>query len=112
MNKKKLSAESILEKARVRIVCDAPFFGAIACGLPSELDESVGTACTDGTRIRYAPTFLEKLDVRQVAPEAGLPACILNSSLCPIGYRTTNPPYMRTRTQIHLIRLFRHGKMR
>jgi predicted metal-dependent peptidase len=66
MNKKKLSAESILEKARVRIVCDAPFFGAIACGLPSELDESVGTACTDGTRIRYAPTFLEKLDVRQV----------------------------------------------
>jgi predicted metal-dependent peptidase len=66
MNKKKLSAESIIEKARVRIVCDAPFFGAIACGLPSELDESVGTACTDGTRIRYAPTFLEKLDVRQV----------------------------------------------
>jgi predicted metal-dependent peptidase len=66
MNNKKLSAESILEKARVRIVCDAPFFGAIACGLPSELDESVGTACTDGTRIRYAPTFLEKLEVRQV----------------------------------------------
>lgn len=66
MNKKKLSAESILEKARVRIVCDAPFFGAIACGLPSELDESVGTACTDGTRIRYAPSFLEKLEVRQV----------------------------------------------
>lgn len=66
MNKKKLSAESILEKARVRIVCDAPFFGAIACGLPSELDEAVETACTDGTRIRYAPSFLEKLDVRQV----------------------------------------------
>jgi predicted metal-dependent peptidase len=66
MNKKKLSAEEILEKARVRIVCDAPFFGAIACGLPSELDEAVETACTDGTRIRYAPSFLEKLEVRQV----------------------------------------------
>ena len=66
MNKKKLSAEEILEKARVRIVCDAPFFGAIACGLPSELDESVGTAATNGLRIRYAPSFLEKLEVRQV----------------------------------------------
>jgi predicted metal-dependent peptidase len=66
MNKKKLSAEEILEKARVKIVCDAPFFGAVALGLPSELDEAVETACTDGTRIRYAPSFLEKLEVRQV----------------------------------------------
>jgi predicted metal-dependent peptidase len=66
MNSKKLSAETILEKARIKIVCDAPFFGAVALGLPSELDESVGTAATDGTRIRYAPSFLEKLEVRQV----------------------------------------------
>lgn len=66
MNKKLLSPEEKLEKARVKIICEAPFFGSIALGLPSELDESVGTASTDGTRIRYAPTFLEKLEVRQV----------------------------------------------
>ena len=66
MNKKQITPEEKLSRARTWLVLNAPFFGTVALTLPSILDESAKTACTDGTRIRFAPSFLEKLEVRQV----------------------------------------------
>lgn len=66
MNKKQITPEEKLSRARTWLVLNAPFFGTVALTLPSILDESARTACTDGTRIRFAPSFLEKLEVRQV----------------------------------------------
>lgn len=66
MNKKQYTPEEKLSRARTWLVLNAPFFGTIALTVPSILDESARTACTDGQRIRFAPSFLEKLEVRQV----------------------------------------------
>lgn len=59
-------AEEKLSKARIHLVCTAPFFGSVALGVPCILDERARTACTDGRQIRFAPSFLAKLDTRQV----------------------------------------------
>ena len=59
-------AEDKLSKARIHLVCTAPFFGSVALGVPCILDERAVTACTDGRQIRFAPSFLAKLDTRQV----------------------------------------------
>jgi predicted metal-dependent peptidase len=44
----------------------AAFYGALACNLTDVLDDSVGTACTDGKRIRWSPKFVDTLDREQV----------------------------------------------
>lgn len=59
-------AEKRLTQARTALVLDAPFFGALALRLPLEADPSIETACTDGTRIRYNPGFIDSLDAAQL----------------------------------------------
>lgn len=55
-----------LAKARTALVLDAPFFGALALRLRLEPDPSYETACTDGTRIKYNPAFIDSLDDAQI----------------------------------------------
>jgi predicted metal-dependent peptidase len=48
-----------LTKARIRLIIDQPFFGALAVRFTMEESQAVQTMATDGTRIKYNPTFVE-----------------------------------------------------
>jgi predicted metal-dependent peptidase len=47
--------------ARVSLVLDQPFFGALALSLPPKEDTTCDTAWTDGRSLGYNPTFIESL---------------------------------------------------
>jgi predicted metal-dependent peptidase len=55
-----------LTKARTSLVLDHPFIGSIALGMPMRLDDSISTACVDGTEVRFNPGFLDTLNDAQV----------------------------------------------
>ena len=50
-----------LSKAKTALVLEHPFFGAIALGMPSVIDDTIPTACTNGKLIRYNPDFVDGL---------------------------------------------------
>lgn len=54
-----MSASDRIAKARWQLSLSQPFFGALAMGSKIIEDEAVGTMCTDGKSIRYAPSFVE-----------------------------------------------------
>lgn len=57
-----MSAESAMLKARAQLLMDQPFFGTLAIRLKLVADPEVKTAATDGSRLMYAPDFINKLD--------------------------------------------------
>ena len=50
-----------LAKAKTSLILEHPFVGAIALGMPHDLQEGVGTACTNGKRVLYDPNFVSDL---------------------------------------------------
>ena len=56
-----------LTRARVQLVLDHCFFGSLSVKLTNEFDPAIPTACTNGQRIRWNPTFLEGLSDAEVA---------------------------------------------
>lgn len=54
-------AKQSLIKARVNLLLSEPWFGSLAMRLQLVEDEACGTACTNGTVIRFAPSYIAKL---------------------------------------------------
>ncbi len=50
-----------LQKARVRLLLDEPFFGALLLNLKMVEKPGIGTMRTDSVQIQYDPVFVEKL---------------------------------------------------
>jgi predicted metal-dependent peptidase len=55
------AAGARLEKLRGRLCIDAPFYGALSLFLKLECDRACETMATDGTRLIYAPAFVNSL---------------------------------------------------
>lgn len=55
-----------LQKARIGLILDAPFFGSLITRLDMIEDEKVPTFCTNGVNIRYSPKFLATLTDEEV----------------------------------------------
>lgn len=56
-----------IEKAKVALIMNEPFFATLALQKEYIADPSVGTACVNGRVIRYAPAFIESLSVDECA---------------------------------------------
>jgi predicted metal-dependent peptidase len=54
-----------LLKARVQMLFDHPFFGALAAQMNNTLDPNCPTACTNGKAIRWGPAFLDSLSEKE-----------------------------------------------
>jgi predicted metal-dependent peptidase len=56
--------EVALSKAKIALMSrnDSAFFTHLAFSLLHEFDDSIRTACTNGTRIKYSPAFFMSLD--------------------------------------------------
>lgn len=52
--------------SRMRILCDHGFYGLLLMHMRFGLDESVGTACTDGKFVVFAPSFLKDLSDKEL----------------------------------------------
>lgn len=50
-----------LQKAKISLTLDVPFWAQLSFKLAHNLDESVPTACTDGRVVRYSPNYLAKI---------------------------------------------------
>jgi predicted metal-dependent peptidase len=55
-----------ISKAKTNLILGHPFIGSIALGMPTIIDDSIPTACTNGKSIRYNPDFLDTLTDEQV----------------------------------------------
>ena len=66
-----------LSKVKTQLILDAPFFGAIALGMPWEISTDVPTAATNGKRVLLNPDFCNGLSDHElkflVAHECGHP---------------------------------------
>lgn len=60
-----MDAESVMLKARAQLLLEHPFFGVLALKLKFVVDESISTANTDGTRLSFAPKFVNKQTMPQ-----------------------------------------------
>lgn len=62
-------------KARTSLLLRHPFWGILAMRLAVQIDESVGTACTNGEYMKFSPKYIDKLTDKQliglVAHEVG-----------------------------------------
>ena len=61
-----MSAESLLLKARTALLMDQPFFGTLAIRLKLVADDDIKTAATDGQRLIYAPSYINKISPPQL----------------------------------------------
>lgn len=62
-----MNAEMTIEKAKVALIMNEPFFATLALQKEYIADPSVGTASVNGRVIRYAPAFIESLSVDECA---------------------------------------------
>lgn len=53
--------QAIVERCKMSTLFHQPFFGVGASKLRWEIDESIATACTDGTFIKFNPDFVRSL---------------------------------------------------
>jgi predicted metal-dependent peptidase len=60
-----MTAEQKIMKAKVQLLLENPFFATLALKMEYVEDKTVGTACTNGKRIKYNPDFIDKLDVEE-----------------------------------------------
>ncbi len=56
-----MSLATRLQKARLSLLLDFPFFGQLAMRLTVDIDPAVDTAATDGRSIKFGPAFCDKL---------------------------------------------------
>jgi predicted metal-dependent peptidase len=63
----KLSAKELVSDASCEIILNHVFFSQLLMHMKLIEDPSVNTACTDGVRIRYNPTFIESINPDEVA---------------------------------------------
>ncbi len=56
-----MNPETIMTRARTRLLLDSPWFGALAMRLRMESDPSIPTIGTDGTKLAYNPQFVSSL---------------------------------------------------
>ena len=49
-----------ISKAKTSLILEHPFVGSIALNMPTIIDESIPTACTNGKVIRFNPDFCNK----------------------------------------------------
>ena len=52
-----LKTQKQLEKARISLLLNEPFFASAALKMEYEEDETIETGCTNGIRILYNPAF-------------------------------------------------------
>lgn len=50
-----------ISKAKTSLILGHPFVGTIALNMPTRIDETIPTACTNGKEIRYNPAFVASL---------------------------------------------------
>ena len=50
-----------LLKSRMRILCNHGFYGLLLMHITFSLDEEIGTAATNGTKIMFSPQFLDEI---------------------------------------------------
>ena len=50
-----------LLKSRMRILCNHGFYGLLLMHITFSLDEEIGTATTNGTKIMFSPQFLDEI---------------------------------------------------
>jgi predicted metal-dependent peptidase len=55
-----------LSKARTSLILSHPFVGSVALNMPMRLDDSIPTASTNGSEVRYNPDFLATLTDDQI----------------------------------------------
>lgn len=55
-----------ISKAKTALILEHPFVGTIALNMPTVIDETISTACTNGKEIRYSPKFVSALTDAQV----------------------------------------------
>lgn len=58
-------AKTKIQKARVGLVLDQPFFGSLILRLPCKPDPTCPTAWTDGKSLGYNPQFIDTLSLAQ-----------------------------------------------
>ncbi len=61
-----LTSEKKITRARAALICDQPFFGALALRLNPVEDRSAETAWTDGRSLGYNPDYIQDLPMRQL----------------------------------------------
>lgn len=61
-----MTVKETVEKAKIKLLLDHPFFASILLKRPIQEDESIKTALTDGEQIRYNPAFMAKLDTLEI----------------------------------------------
>ena len=55
-----------LTKAKIKLIIKSPFFATLALSMGYKEDDSIPTACTDGTNIIYNPKFIDSLTVDEI----------------------------------------------
>ena len=50
-----------ISKARISMILDLPFFGALSFKLRTVIDNTIPTACTNGEEIRYCEAYVAKI---------------------------------------------------
>ncbi len=55
-----------LTDARTRLLCTNGFYGLLITHVKFALDETIGTACTDGEKILFAPQFLDDITDKEL----------------------------------------------
>lgn len=63
---KAISIQDRLSKSRIALLRDQPWFGSLAMKLEVIVDDAVGTACTDGTYLKFSGEYVEKLSDKQL----------------------------------------------
>lgn len=61
-----MTREKRLEKAQLRVLFNTPFFAPGVARLPVEWDESIPTACTQGTKILWNPKWFDSLKDEEI----------------------------------------------
>jgi len=79
----------LMTKARTQITLDHPFFGSLVLRLKMIEDPNIPTACTDGRRIRYNPTWFNETltDAQRVGVLAHEVLHVSNGHIWRLGHR-------------------------
>ena len=60
-----MKTEKLLEKAKIQLILNEPFFASAALRMEYEEDETIETGSTNGTRIKYNSEFFTKLQAQE-----------------------------------------------
>lgn len=60
-----MDIQKVIDRTKIQTLMHQPFFGAGACKLTWEPDDTIETACTNGKYIKFSPKFMEELTPQQ-----------------------------------------------